>query len=169
MFYHGGSSGVHLVISRDSQKHLADVFVLDLPGPRSAYFVPAIHASMLHPIQVDRVADVSPACATNTVLAPDTSSVDYGGWIEEELSLSKRTGCSPFKAADIPNVRNGHISPPAKPPSFGQTLRVSSAADGSSFNAMLLGFMDPPSGRVYAHAEVWRIVKGLLKNFWAVP
>jgi hypothetical protein len=161
VFYHGGGAGVHLVISRDNQKHLADVFVLDLPGPRSAYFIPAVHASMLFPIQADHVPDVTatktPTNSSSTGCDSSTSlALDYGGWVEEEMSPSKRTGCSPFTIADIPSVRNGHmpaVKSPAKPLQFGQTVRVASSGDGDPFDAMLLGFMDPPSGRVYARVE----------------
>ncbi len=150
VYAYGGGGGVHLIFNPDAAKHLEDVFVLDVPGPRSAYFIPSLHADMLRPVS-----------------GGDGEALDYGGWQRESLGAGPRKGAAPARSEeDAARLRHGF--PGGSPLSIRSLMTASgsqqwrvgdqvtasagdSVSSGGSFAATFLGYLNPPSGHVYSY------------------
>lgn len=99
MYAHGGGGGVHLIVP-SAPKSLEDIFIVDAPGPRSAYFIPVLHAGLLKPVQVnDPINKPQPPGEADVLVvdteASDDGKLDFGGWEQERLVDGSRKGALP--------------------------------------------------------------------------
>lgn len=178
MFIHSGDRGVQLIINPENRHHLQDVFVMEAPGPRSAYFIPAVHASMIAASVSAELSSEDEAAGVVDDDSPEPADVDafggedgpqppsiidYGGWILETLSPVQRAGASPYKNRDLTVYKHGHppsaglFSPMASQQqrsfTIGDTVPLSGTGAGSLLNGTLIGYIDPSSGSVYTRPE----------------
>ena len=175
VFAHSGGQGVQIILAVNARNCVQDGFVLDAPGPRSAYFIPALHsASTL-------TDDHAASAVANSARDAHTSVIDYGGWVLEPLTCTERAGASPLKARDLRKYKHGH-------PSIGETsshlqdstsiyrsLQVGDSVltslpgdTASSIHTTLIGYMDS-TGTLFetdTQVSVLSVIAGC-QYYWA--
>lgn len=167
----GGGGGVHMIVNPDAAKHLQDIFVLDAPGPRSAYFIPKLHANMLHPVQASDILTEN-----SEEIAMRVSAVaDYGGYELRTMNASMRGGAPVESPAAYPDAAAKHRHGfPTQSPLHIRSLQQRSSVNTSqwkigdsvlmhrtatstgsdslgdeAFSGSFLGYIDPVTGKVF--------------------